>query len=237
MGTKIYSSDEIKFVEKPTSSKFKDLEGQIFFKLLVLGYAGKFGKGRQKHHYWWCQCSCPEKTIKIIGGSNLIRNSTKSCGCYKIEYNTTHGMFYTKEYKSFRDARERCNNPNNVAYHNYGGRGIKLLFDSFEEFYEYMGDIPEPKEDYTLDRINVNQHYEKGNMRWATNFQQSRNRRDNHWVTYKNETKCIQDWSKVYNIGQATISTRLLKLGWCEDCTFTIPVYKKGEPKPFCPHR
>ena len=34
--------------------------------------------------------------------------------------------------------RQRCNNPKHTAYHNYGGRGVKILWDTFEEFYDDM---------------------------------------------------------------------------------------------------
>ena len=57
----------------------------------------------------------------------------------------------------------------------YGGRGIEVKFESFQEFIDHVGDAPTL--DHTLDRIDVNGHYELGNIRWATWSEQIRNRR------------------------------------------------------------
>lgn len=77
-------------------------------------------------------------------------------------------------YQAFQDAKSRCNNPNNKSYPLYGGRGIKFLFQSYEEFSLELGERPEG---YTLDRIDSNGHYEPGNIRWASKQTQNQNRR------------------------------------------------------------
>jgi hypothetical protein len=79
-----------------------------------------------------------------------------------------------KYYSAYQDARSRCNNPNNKNYPNYGGRGIKFCFTSYEEFATCLGEKPFG---YTLDRINNNGHYEAGNIQWASRQQQNTNRR------------------------------------------------------------
>ena len=83
-------------------------------------------------------------------------------------------MSNTPTHKSFCAARSRCNNPNTDNYPYYGGRGIKFLFDSFEQFFAELG--PRPK-GMTLDRIENNGNYEPGNVRWAAPSQQMKNRR------------------------------------------------------------
>jgi hypothetical protein len=72
-------------------------------------------------------------------------------------------------------AKTRCNNPRCKDYPDYGGRGIEFRFVSFEEFFEHIGKRPSPK--HTLDRIEVDGHYEKGNVCWATRKQQRANQR------------------------------------------------------------
>ena len=79
----------------------------------------------------------------------------------------------TPEYRAYRNAKCRCGNPNTHNHHNYGGRGIKFLFTSFEQFYAEIG--PRPC-GLTLDRIHNEGHYKPGNVRWATRSQQNRNR-------------------------------------------------------------
>ena len=74
------------------------------------------------------------------------------------------------------NAKKRCNDPTSK---NYGARGIKFLFISVEEGTRYLFQTigPRPSDKYSLDRIDNNAHYEKGNLRWATDSEQVRNRR------------------------------------------------------------
>lgn len=90
------------------------------------------------------------------------------------QHNLTHGKSYGPECKAYYNAQYRCCNANCVAYSNYGGRGIKFLFNSFEDFYAEIGDRPAGM---TLDRIDNDGHYVTGNVRWATRLQQTHNRR------------------------------------------------------------
>lgn len=72
-------------------------------------------------------------------------------------------------------AAQRCNNPKDPAYRNYGGRGIEWRFASIAEFATHVG--PRPTSQHTLDRICVNGHYEPGNVQWATRQEQRHNQR------------------------------------------------------------
>lgn len=74
-------------------------------------------------------------------------------------------MSQTPEYKAYRGARYRCTRPTAQAWANYGGRGIKFNFNSFEEFIAEVGSRPTPR--HQIDRINNDGHYEKGNVRWV----------------------------------------------------------------------
>ena len=87
----------------------------------------------------------------------------------------THGMSQGKEYQSWQHAKNRCTNPNYNGWARYGGRGIKFLFTSFEQFFAELGLRPEGK---SLDRYpNNDGHYEPGNVRWATRKEQRENQR------------------------------------------------------------
>jgi hypothetical protein len=76
------------------------------------------------------------------------------------------GMRGSSEYHAYIDAKQRCTNPKNESYRNYGGRGIQFLFTSFAQFIKYIG--PKPTPQHSLDRFpNNDGHYEPGNVRWA----------------------------------------------------------------------
>jgi len=79
------------------------------------------------------------------------------------------------EWRSYNAARTRCKYPSQPGYKNYGGRGIKFLYKSFTEFLQDVGYKPTIK--HTIDRINVDGHYEPGNCRWATRQEQIDHRR------------------------------------------------------------
>jgi hypothetical protein len=74
--------------------------------------------------------------------------------------------------------RNRCNNPNNKEWWNYGGRGIKVCQrwqDSYENFLADMG--RRPSLSHSIERQDNNKGYEPGNCRWATPKEQGANRR------------------------------------------------------------
>lgn len=75
--------------------------------------------------------------------------------------------------------KQRCTNPNAVGFSNYGGRGIEFKFKSPSEFAEWVLDNlgPKPEDKQSLDRIDNNRHYEKGNLRWANYTEQNNNKR------------------------------------------------------------
>ena len=87
------------------------------------------------------------------------------------------------EYKAWKQARQRCRNPQNPDYRHYGGRGIEIRFETFAEFLNALKTEENPtglrpSSKHSIDRYpNNNGHYEKGNVRWATVVEQRINRR------------------------------------------------------------
>ncbi len=82
------------------------------------------------------------------------------------------------EWKAWWNALQRCTNPNDPNWDNYGGRGIRMCEEwreSFAAFYEHIGPKPHPR--LTLERVDNDRGYEPGNVRWATRSEQSRNQR------------------------------------------------------------
>jgi hypothetical protein len=206
---------------KPNHVKFVNLTGKIFNRLTVLAFYGR----KNLHRIWLCQCVC--KKVILAYGTNLTRAHTKSCGCLNAETtpNLKHGANRkgktTSEYICYRNAKLRCRNPKDANYHNYGGRGIEFRFQNFQEFIAHVGFKPTAK--HSLDRIDVNGHYEKGNLRWATAQTQHRNRTNNRMITMGGVTQCVVEWAETYKI-KGSIVTARLRRGWCNECAILLPV-------------
>jgi len=125
---------------------------------------------------------------------------------------------------------QRCYNPENQAFKNYGGRGIMVAppWHSFAVFEEDMGERPKGK---TLDRKDNNGNYCKSNCRWASHGQQARNRRSNVLITIGDEAMCVADWAERTGLNPQTIYSRL-NAGWVP----AAAVLSRGGPRPDLPH-
>lgn len=88
-------------------------------------------------------------------------------------------------------ARTRCQNPRDPGYQNYGARGIEFRFKTIEEACMWVKDNLGLRQDLTLDRVDNDGHYQRGNLRWATYRQQAFNNRqtvlDENFVFRQNE--------------------------------------------------
>ena len=127
------------------------------------------------------------------------------------------------------DMKNRCYNPQNKFYKDYGGRGITVCSEwldkknghkNFREWALENG----WKEGYSIDRINVNGNYEPSNCRWATPTEQANNRRNNNFVTINGVTKTTSEWAKQIGISQNAFAGRV-RNGWSDD-KLLDPKYK-----------
>lgn len=202
-----------------------DLLGQVFGKLTVIGEES----GRQHGQVRWkCRCDCGN--IRIVLAGNLRSKTTNSCGCGKGESNirtkTTHGMAGTRFYRIWTGAKDRTTNPKSKYWDRYGGRGI--TFDSswlhFENFYKDMYSSYE--DSLTLDRIENDKGYNKGNCRWATMEVQINNTRVNRMVTMDGITDTLKNTCRRYEIVcYSTVKSRL-SMGWNVEDSIKNPLRK-----------
>jgi hypothetical protein len=171
---------------------------------------------------WRCECQCGNKEV-YVPANMLVSLNTGSCGCSR----TKHGDTYTILYQKWRDIIQRCRNPRNKRYKDYGGRGITVC-DQWLEYENFRNWALENGYDdkLTIDRVDNHQGYCPGNCRWATRKEQQRNMRSNHLLTACGQTKTLIEWSENTGLAYNTIRLRL-KRGWSPDRALTEPVKEK----------
>ena len=88
---------------------------------------------------------------------------------------TRHYLRKTKVYNTWHRIKNRCYREDDVSYKHYGLLGITFQYkDDFIGFFNEVGHPPTPK--HTIDRIDNDLGYVKGNMRWVTSKEQARNK-------------------------------------------------------------
>jgi hypothetical protein len=164
----------------------QDITGRRFGRLTVVKYVGR--------SRWLCHCDCGGRTEAMT--SNLNKGNSTSCGCKHEEARFKHGMTQTRQYGAWKSMLQRCENPNDRSYKNYGGRGIKVC-DRWHEFSNFVADMGLRPEGFDIDRIDNNRDY----------------RRNNRLVTWKGETLPITTWAERLGMNDRTLFNRINR-GW-----------------------
>lgn len=179
--------------------------------------------------YWLFKCDCGNEHISAA--HNVKAGASRSCGCLKIKCGFQKGdkhwafkdgerdVAKNKLYRVWAHMIRRCNNPEDEGWENYGGRGIKVLWESYEEFRDDMMESFSVHEkehggrNTSLDRIDVNGDYCKENCRWATQKEQARNTRRTVYVDLRGEKKALADLRDE----KGKLFANRIRNGWSED--------------------
>lgn len=185
---------------------FIDHTGERFGRLV----AQKFIPGEPKPK-WKCICDCGSVTFVVA--SSLVRGDSQSCGCLAGEIRGSatrkHGLSGSSFYNTWINIRQRCENPNNIGFDRYGGRGIKVCerWQSFDAFAEDM--LPTWEEGLSIERLDVNGNYEPGNCSWANAKEQARNRESTERFEVNGEVLTVPEIAEKYSIRQHAIWKRI----------------------------
>lgn len=203
-----------------------DVTGETFGALTAIAFAGRSAAHRVM---WDCVCECGTKVI--VRWDHLRDGGTQSCGCLvkrrMATLNRTHGKSKTPLYRVWRGMIARCEDGNSPHFKYYGGRGITVCAEwrnSFETFERDMG--AGYRAGLSIDRVDNDRGYSASNCRWATDTQQSRNRRFNRLITFEGETRCLSEWAELVGIKASTLRERLRR-GWSPERTLTQGVDAK----------
>jgi hypothetical protein len=163
----------------------------------------------KKHRSWLCVCDCG--VTKSVYACSLKAKTTVSCGCFQREWVSAkfkkHGKSKTPIYRLWHNVMQRCYNPKNPDYENYGARGVKVSEDwqNFENFYSDMGEKPEG---LSLEREDNEKNYSKENCKWGSTKEQALNKRTTIKVTLDGITKPLMTFCEELGVGYITARNR-----------------------------
>lgn len=192
-----------------------DLTDQMFGRLRVIRFDRRTTTPAGHYlNYWLCQCDCGNQ--RSVLNKSLIKGAIRSCGCLRKEISAAkcmaHGKSHVSEYLVWLNMRRRCNDPKDKSYKDYGARGIKVCdrWTNFGNFYADMGSRPTPK--HSIDRKNNDGDYNLANCRWATNYEQSLNKRNSILVPYNGAEIPLVEYCKITGLSIHTAMWRRLVL-------------------------
>lgn len=224
--------DVSEWKDKRKRPRAVDIVGEKFGRLTVMR---RNGYGKQGQTTWDCKCECGQ-WVPSISKQSLASGNTRSCGCIARELlrsrNYRHGRAKSRLYKIYHGICTRCTNPHATHFKDYGGRGIKNLWKSFEEFDKDMGKgfrrLDKGKYSISIERTDVNGNYCKENCRWANMQEQANNTRRNHYLIYLGRRQTLTQWARELGSTQERIRARL-KNGFTIEQALT---YKRHQYRP-----
>lgn len=193
--------------------KIKDLTGKKFNRLVVLGDSKIRAKNRSVK--WKCLCECGNEVL--VETSTLVGLKQQSCGCVMIgmvrhkKHGHTQSQKSSKTYNTWATMKQRCTNPSNPKFKNYGARGIFVCQEWLDSFENFLADMGEAPEGMTLERINVNDGYYKKNCCWASSKTQANNKTNNKILTHMGKSMTVAQWADHLGISFTTLRMRLYR--------------------------
>jgi len=196
--------------------------GDKFGRLKITGFDG--GKAI-------CLCECGNISTPSL--FCVRRGTVVSCGCYAREqlllgkphfmHGHGKGSKSSPTHNIWVKMRQRCENPKDAAYKNYGGRGIKVCerWQIFENFLSDMGERPSRK---SIERMDNSKGYEPENCIWTDSKTQARNRRSGRTFSAFGEVKSIIEWTEDVRcvVAYATLHRRI-RYDWSPERAITEP--------------
>ncbi|MCM0758077.1 hypothetical protein M7775_05735 [Sporomusa sphaeroides DSM 2875] len=199
----------------------QNLIGKIFGRLTVIELSPK----KSKKRYWVCKCNCGN--ITTVSTDKLNSGHTKSCGCLATETTILNNKKYPRDGNPIhhmsghpldgvlKAMKQRCYNPNNPRYSDYGGRGITICDEwlkNRKSFFEWAFKTGY-KPGLSIDRADNNKGYFPDNCKWVPMLTQNRNTRKNLIITINGVSKPLSEWVEESDFNYGCVLARLRR-GW-----------------------
>lgn len=191
-----------------------DLTGKRFGRQRVIRFshaaAPPSGMGRTRY-YWIVRCDCGSERA-VIGASMVSGKSIQCRACFNAQLRTPNPLQDIPGYGVWANMLQRCSNPNNIGWKNYGGRGVRVCdhWRSFAAFWSDMGGTYRPG--LTIERENNGGNYEPGNCRWATRTEQAYNRRSNRILDTPWGRMTITEAAALCGVTAMTLHSRIRRI-------------------------
>ena len=153
-----------------------------------------------------CDCGV-EDEVRL---KELLDGHANQCKQCSHLYNSHRNNDVSKQewYNTWLHMMQRCHNPNNDRYYDYGGRGIKVceewhnswVFGKWAEEHGFQKGLQ-------IDRINNDGNYEPSNCRFVTPKENMQNRRNTVVLTINHFSKSINAWCEEYGVTRGVVQT------------------------------
>ena len=144
----------------------------------------------KKGWYWHCRCACG--TQKSVFGGNLTSGKTLSCGhdreeqtrARALKHGHSSGGQMTRVFRIYRGMLQRCYNPKQKTFQNYGAKGVTICaaWLGANGFVTFLQDMGVPPAGTSIERKENTRGYEPGNCVWADRYTQARNKSNVHLI-------------------------------------------------------
>ncbi len=130
-----------------------------------------------------------------------------------------------KMYRSWAQMIDRCENPRNSSFRNYGGRGIAVC-DRWHSFENFLSDMGERPDGMTIERVDNAKGYSPENCAWATRKEQLNNMRTNRIIEAFGKKQTLQQWCDEYAMPTNTLKNRIYRGGMTPEEALSMPIQK-----------